>query len=148
MLVVAAQEGRQDRLDLQQRKRVPHALVSTTTKRNVGVVALVLLARWRKAVRIECHRIAKHLGNAVRHRRRDQQPGAGRQRVLLELEVTQGHAQEHEQRRVQAQRLLDRPLGAVELAQREEVHVVAGVVDAMQLVDDALHVLGLAEQLE
>ena len=57
--------------------------------------------------------------------------------VLVD-EVLLRHAHQHEQRRVQAQRLLDRVLGDGELAQRRVAHRRAVAEDAIDLGDHAL----------
>ena len=63
----------------------------------------------------------------------------------MEHEVVLRGAHQHEQRRVQPQRLLDRVLGERDVAQRLEGDLPAAVEHAIELGDHALEVVGVPQ---
>ena len=108
----------------------------------------VLLARVEVAARVERVRLREVLRDPVRHRRRRADHRAHRDAVAADLDLLLDHAQQQDQRRVQPQRLLDRRLQNGDLAQRLEGHLASVHVELVQLGDDAVHDVGVAQQLD
>ena len=92
------EEEREDGLDLQDGERVPEALVPPAAKRDVREVALVLFTAGAEAVGIEAVGIAEVLGDAVRDRRRDDDPASLRDEPVLVDEVLLRDAHEQAQK--------------------------------------------------
>ena len=116
--VVAAEHDREDRLQLHHREGGAHAAVASGAEGDPAEALAVLLASGEVALGQVALRVGEVLGHAVRHRRRRRHQVTRGHGIALVVEVAHHLAHQDDERRVEAQRLLQRALEQRDLAQR------------------------------
>ncbi len=143
------QQHREDGLQLHHGECRPDAAVAAGAEGDPGPrVGTVLLAWHEVPRRLEGVGIGEVLGDPVGHRGAGPDHLAGPDGEPVDLEVLLGHPEQQDQRRVEAQGLLDRRLQVGHLAQGLVADLGPAGVQLVQLAVDGRQLVGVGQQLD